>query len=58
MSQSIDRDAKGAEGKPEPQEPGPLPRDPPPPPGYVDPLEQSEILEEGLPASNAALRNH
>ena len=28
--------------------PGPIPRDPPPPPGYVDPLEQSPVLE-GLP---------
>ena len=25
---------------------GPLLRDPPPPPGYVNPVEQSELLEE------------
>jgi hypothetical protein len=24
--------------------PGPIPRDPPPPPGYVDPLEESPVL--------------
>ncbi|WP_377642523.1 hypothetical protein [Oryzobacter terrae] len=26
--------------------PGPLPRDPPPPPGYRDPLEDSPVLED------------
>jgi hypothetical protein len=26
--------------------PAPLLRDPPPPPGYTNPLEQSEVLEE------------
>lgn len=25
--------------------PGPIPRDPPPPPGYVDPLDESPVLE-------------
>ena len=30
----------------EPQPPGPLPRDPPPPPGYVDPLQESELLDQ------------
>jgi hypothetical protein len=28
------------------QEDGPLLRDPPPPPGWVDPLEDSEILQD------------
>lgn len=32
----------------DPTPPVPLPRDPPPPPGYVDPIEQIEVLEEGL----------
>ena len=31
-----------------PTVPGPIPRDPPPPPGYVDPLDRSPVLE-GLP---------
>jgi hypothetical protein len=26
--------------------PPPLPRDPPPPPGYVDPLEASSVLDD------------
>lgn len=34
----------------EPQQPlahrGPLLRDPPPPPGYTNPVEESELLEE------------
>lgn len=25
--------------------PGPIPRDPPPPPGYVDPLSESGVLD-------------
>jgi hypothetical protein len=31
---------------PEEQPAGPLLRDPPPPPGYVNPVEQSEVLEQ------------
>jgi hypothetical protein len=29
---------------------GPVPRDPPPPPGYVDPLEGSGALDDLVPA--------
>ena len=28
------------------ERPGPLLRDPPPPPGYVDPLDESQLLED------------
>ena len=35
----------------EPTRTAPLLRDPPPPPGYVDPIERSELLEKGLSAS-------
>jgi hypothetical protein len=34
--------------------PGPVPRDPPPPPGYVDPLEGSDTLDELLPEASAS----
>jgi hypothetical protein len=38
----------------EEQPPGPLLRDPPPPPGYVNPVEQSEVLEQPfLPGDEA-----
>jgi hypothetical protein len=30
---------------PDEHRPPPLPRDPPPPPGYTNPIEQSEVLE-------------
>jgi hypothetical protein len=30
--------------------PAPLLRDPPPPPGYTDPVEQSEVLEQAFTA--------
>jgi len=32
----------------------PLPHDPPPPPGYVDPLEGSELLADLTPAAAGA----
>ncbi|MFL6151960.1 MAG: hypothetical protein ACJ72B_06210 [Ornithinibacter sp.] len=31
---------------PDERPPAPLPRDPPPPPGYINPVEQSELLEQ------------
>ena len=36
-------DPAGPDG---PTVPGPIPRDPPPPPGYVDPLDRSPVLDE------------
>ena len=35
-----------AEERLEAEPSGPLLRDPPPPPGYVNPLDESELLEE------------
>jgi hypothetical protein len=32
-------------GSVEPEPPGPLLRDPPPPPGYTNPVEQSDLLD-------------
>lgn len=32
--------------QPEQDPTGPLLRDPPPPPGYVDPIEESDVLED------------
>lgn len=55
---TLDPDVEVTEEQPEPEQTGPLLRDPPPPPGYVDPLEESELLEEGLPASDAAPSDH
>jgi len=43
----VDDEHVGDPEKPLDAEPsGPLLRDPPPPPGYINPLEESELLEE------------
>jgi len=47
MSESPDPEVDVAEEPAGSEKAGPLLRDPPPPPGYVDPLEQSELLDEG-----------
>lgn len=47
MGESTDPEVHAAEEPAESETPGPLLRDPPPPPGYVDPIEQSELLDEG-----------
>ena len=39
---------------PDEQPAGPLLRDPPPPPGYVNPVEQSEVLEQPFTAGGEA----
>jgi hypothetical protein len=51
MSESTESDVDVVDEVVEPAKRGSLLRDPPPPPGYVDPIERSEVLEKGLSPS-------
>ena len=51
MSESTEADVDVVDEGVEPAKSGPLLRDPPPPPGYVDPIERSELLEKGVSPS-------
>lgn len=42
----LDRESVPGDDPWEPEPTGPLLRDPPPPPGYVDPIDQSDLLED------------
>ena len=47
MSERTDRQDERMEERAEPATTVPLLRDPSPPPGYVDPIKQSELLAHG-----------